>query len=161
VADVLILWASTPGESSPSSGGIRLSGPDGQSNRCGLREHALDCLDSPVRASVDDPRAHAGVSGSRVLPFLAVPAPPGPGHRFQARLANLLPAFSANAKFLVPNPSQGIVNGAQELAVCLLQSDLYSGVVFAGGHVDRVPAKLTCGGDRIDQTLAGGEFLPL
>jgi hypothetical protein len=93
--------------------------------------------------------------------FLAVPTPPGPAHRFQARLANRLPAFFADAKFLVPNPRQRILNGAQELAVCPMQPDLRGGVGFTGGHVDRVPGKLISGGNRIDQTLAGGEFLPL
>jgi hypothetical protein len=68
---------------------------------------------------------------------------PRPGHRFQACLANRLPAFCANAKFLVPNPSQGIVNGAQELAVCLAQLDLRGGVGFTSGRVDRIPTKLT------------------
>jgi hypothetical protein len=61
----------------------------------------------------------------------------------------------------MPNPRQGILNGAQELAVCLLQPDLRGGVGFTGSHVDWVRAKLTGGGNRIDQTLASGEFLPL
>jgi hypothetical protein len=43
----------------------------------------------------------------------------------------------------LPNPRQGILNGAKELAVCLVQSDLRGGVGLTGGHVDRVPAKLT------------------
>ena len=43
----------------------------------------------------------------------------------------------------------------------LLQPDLRGSVGFTGGHADRVPAKITCGGSRIGQTLAGGEFLPL
>jgi hypothetical protein len=42
-----------------------------------------------------------------------------------------------------------------------MQPDLRGGVGFIGCHVDRVPAKLTCGGDQTDQTLASGEFLPL
>jgi len=67
----------------------------------------------------------------------------------------------ANAIFLVPNPRQGILNGTQELTVCLLQPDLRGSVGFTGGHVDWVPEKITCGGSRIGQTLAGGEFLPL
>jgi hypothetical protein len=61
----------------------------------------------------------------------------------------------------MPNPGQGILNGAQELAVCLVQPELRGGIGFTRGHVGHVPAKLTCGGDRIDQTLAVGEFLPL
>ena len=60
-------------------------------------------------------------SASRFLAFLAVPTPPGPGDRFQAHLANRLPAFFAEAKFLALNPRQGVLNGAQELAVCLMQ----------------------------------------
>jgi hypothetical protein len=61
----------------------------------------------------------------------------------------------------MPNPRQGIVNGTQEPAVCLMHPDLHSGVGFAGSHVDHVSTKFASGGDRIDQTLAGGEFLPL
>jgi hypothetical protein len=61
----------------------------------------------------------------------------------------------------VPDPSQGILNGAKELAVCLVQPDLRNGVGFTGGHVDRVPVKFTGGGNQIDQAFAGGEFLPL
>jgi hypothetical protein len=61
----------------------------------------------------------------------------------------------------VPNPRQGILNRTQELAVCLLQPDLRGSVGFTGGHVDSVPAKITCGGNRIAQTVAGGEFLSL
>src|ERR1035438_2116603 len=100
-------------------------------------------------------------SASRFLAFLAVPTPPGPGDRFQAHLANRLPAFFAEAKFLVSNSREGVLNGTQELAVCLLQAYLGGGVGFNGGHVDRVRAKFAGGGKRIDQTRAGGEFLPL
>ena len=42
-----------------------------------------------------------------------------------------------------------------------MQPDLHGCVSFTGGHIDRVPAKFTSGGNRIDQTLAVGEFLPL
>ena len=99
---------------------------------------------------VDDPRAQVSASASRVLAFLAVSAPPGPGDRFQARLANWLPAFFADAIFLVLNAHQGILNGTQELAVCQLQPDLRGGVGFTGGHIDRVPTRFTCGGNRIN-----------
>jgi Mg2+-importing ATPase len=34
-------------------------------------------------------------------------------------------------------------------------------IKLAAGDIDRVPAKFTCGGNRIDQTLSVGEFLPL
>jgi hypothetical protein len=61
----------------------------------------------------------------------------------------------------VPNPRQGILDGAQEFAVCLMQPDLHGCVSFAGGYIDRVPVRFTCGVNRIDQTLAGGEFLSL
>jgi hypothetical protein len=60
----------------------------------------------------------------------------------------------------VSNPQQGILNGAHELAVCLMQPDLRGGIGFTGGHVDGVAANFTRRGDRTDQTLAGGEFLP-
>jgi len=102
-----------------------------------------------------------GPSASRVLAFLVLPAPPGPGHRFQARLADRLPAFLVDSKTLVPNPRQGILNSAQELTVCLMQAGLRGGIGFTGGHIDRVPAKLRCGGNRIGQTLARGKFLLL
>jgi hypothetical protein len=61
----------------------------------------------------------------------------------------------------VPNPRQGILNGTQELAVRLLQPDLRGSVGFTCGQVDRVAAKITSGRNRIGQTFAGGEFLPL
>jgi hypothetical protein len=93
--------------------------------------------------------------------FLAASAPSGPGNRFEARLANGLPTFFANAKFLVLNPPQGIVNGFQELAVYLIELDLHGGADFIGSHVDRVPLKFTCGGKPIDQTPAAGDSLPL
>jgi len=43
----------------------------------------------------------------------------------------------------------------------LKQLDLRDGVVFAGCHVDRVPTESTCGGNRIDQALGGGDIQPL
>jgi hypothetical protein len=95
------------------------------------------------------------------MPLIAIPAIPGPGHRFQSRLADGLPAFCANAKFLAQNPSQGIVDGTQEIAVSLLQTDLHGGDGSTHGDVSRVPAKLPCGGNRIGQALAVGDFLPL
>jgi hypothetical protein len=61
----------------------------------------------------------------------------------------------------VPNPSQGILNSAQELAVCLVQPDLRAGIGFTIGYVDPVPGRLACGGNQTDQALAVGEFLPL
>jgi len=77
------------------------------------------------------------------MAFLAVPTPPSPGNGFQARRANRLAALFADAEFLVPNPRQGILDGAQELAIRLLQPHLRGGVGFRGGHVDRVPTKFT------------------
>jgi len=112
----------------------------------------------------DEPRTYrAGPqytsSAFGVLAFLAILTPPRPGHRLQARLANGLPAFFADAKFLVSNSRQGILNSAHEFAVRLMQSDLRGSVGFTGGHIDRIPAKLTCHGNRFTQALAGREFL--
>jgi len=42
-----------------------------------------------------------------------------------------------------------------------MQPDLHGCASFTGGHIDRVPAKFTFGGNRIDQTLAVGEFSPI
>jgi hypothetical protein len=47
------------------------------------------------------------------------------------------------------------------MALCLVHPDLRGGIGFTCGHVDWVPAELPSGGNRISQTLAGGEFLPL
>jgi hypothetical protein len=70
-------------------------------------------------------------------------------------------AFFADPKILVANTRQGILNGAQKLAVGLMQLDMRRGVGFTGGDVGRVPAKVAGGGHRFGQPLAGGEFLPL
>jgi len=61
----------------------------------------------------------------------------------------------------MPNSGQGIVNGTQELAVCLVQPDLHGGIGFTVGRVGRVPAKPACGDIHIGQALAVGDFLPL
>jgi hypothetical protein len=59
------------------------------------------CLDSWIRTRINGPGAYLSVS---VLLVFALSTSPGPGHRFQARPPNRLPAFLTGAKSPLPNP---------------------------------------------------------
>jgi hypothetical protein len=107
----------------------------------------------------DNRWVHASGSILRVLALLAVPAPAGPGHRLQAGFANGLPAFFTDSEFLVLDPGQSSIDGAQKFPVRLLQPDLRCRVSFTGRHIDRVAAKVRSVGIRIEQGFTGGEFL--
>jgi len=100
-------------------------------------------------------------SAPRVRSLLAISTLPSPRHRFQARFADRLPAFLADAESLPSNPRQGVLNSAQELAVPFFQPDVHVRVGFAGSQIEQIPASFAGGGNRSHRTPVSREFIPL
>src|SRR6266568_4661882 len=72
--------------------------------------------------------------------LLAVTAKSRPGHGFQSCLGDGPLAGVAHAEPALPNPSQRLFDGSQQVTVALAQMDLESGLDLLSRPVGRVPS---------------------
>jgi len=78
------------------------------------------------------------------LLLFAVDAETRPRDRSQARFGDRFLAHLANAVGPSRDPSKGVLDGAQEPAISLLQADLHCGLACGTGLVSGITVQMSC-----------------